>query len=210
MDSRKKVVFSTGICALLFFAIGILWKVVLLPDPLVINTAGQPTIGTGAIEVVVFEDLCCANCRTFTEEILPQIAAKYVDTGKASLTVIPIAFGNHSKLLANSALAVYKMAPDRYIPLILGLLQEKETGKEEILKVAAMVGGIDLEKLAYSIDHKLYYSEIDQNLIWARSLMGPDFGTPTLFINGIETSTDTFDAVVRRIQKIERRNEKTL
>lgn len=210
MDTRKKVVFATGIVAVLFLAIGMLYKAVLLPDPLVIDTTGQPTIGTGAIQLIVFEDLCCTNCRTFTEEILPQIISKYVETGKARLTLIPVSFGNHSKPLANSALAVYKMAPDLFICFILRLLHEKASGKEAILKVALEVGGIDQEKLAYSIDHNLYYPEIDHNLIWARTLMGSDFGTPTLFVNGIETSTDSFDAVVRRIEKIERKNGQVL
>jgi protein-disulfide isomerase len=183
---------------------GMFYKTTLFPNPLVINTEGQPSIGTGAIEVIVFEDLCCTNCRTFTEEIIPKIASRYVDTGKVRLILIPVSFGNHSKLHANAALTVYKMAPDKYISFILGLTAAKASGKEAILNVADMVGGIDREQLAYSIDHNLYYAEIDQNLVWARSLMGSDFGTPTLFINGIETSTDSFDAVVRRIEKIER------
>jgi protein-disulfide isomerase len=204
METKKRVVFATGILALLFLLAAFIYQNILPPDPIEINTKGQPTIGTGAIEMVVFEDLRCANCRTFTEEIFPQIISQYVDNGKARLVLILIAFGEQSKPLSNAALAVYKIAQDRFLPFILELLHSKTSGKEEILQVAAKVGGIDLGVLEEKIETHAYYAEIDQNLILARDLMGSDFGTPSLFVNGIETSTDSFQDVVRRVNRIEK------
>lgn len=203
MDARKKLVWATLSLTLLLLIGGVLYKLLLMVDPIVIDTTGQPTIGTGKIEVVLFEDLCCKNCRVFAEEVLPQITSQYVETGKARLTVFPISFGEKSKPLANAALAVYKITPGRFISFLLGLLHDKASMREEILAVASKVGGIDLRQLAMSIDHRLYYKEVDQNLIYAKMLMGDDFGTPTLFVNGIETSTESFRAFSRRMQQVE-------
>lgn len=204
MDARKKIVLVTAIFAAFFLGIAFLYKKTLVPDPVQINMMGQPTIGSGAIEMVVFEDLRCANCRIFTEDIFPQIVAQYVQSGRARLVLILIAFGEESKPLSNAALTVYKIAPDRFLPFILELLHTKAVGKEEILQAASKTGGIDPDLLAESIDAHTYYPEIDRNLDLARSLMGDDFGTPTLFINGIETSTDSFQDIVRRVNRLEK------
>ena len=125
MKTRKKTVLATALLTAVFLLGSIFYKTTLLPHPIAINTAGHPTIGTGPIEMVIFEDLCCTNCRVFTENIFPQITSQYVETGKARLTVVLISFGNHAKPLANAALAVYKIAPTRFLPFILDLLHSK-------------------------------------------------------------------------------------
>lgn len=205
MEKRKKAVLITCFFAFLFLGVASISQRGRLPDRIAINTAGQPSVGTGDVELVVFEDLACRNCRVFTEEIVPRISSAYVETGKARLTVIPVAFGEDSKPLANAALGVYRIDPDRFIPFVLELLHSKARGREGILNAAAKVGGIDLIKLSFCIDQRLYYEEIDQNLSWAKRLMGDEFGTPTLFVNGIMTSTESFDEVEERIQQIQRK-----
>lgn len=204
MKMRKKVVLATGILALLFLAMGGAYQITRLPDPIALDTSGYPSIGSGQIELVVFEDLCCTNCRVFTEEIFPQIASRFVETGKARLTVIPVAFGENSKPLANAALGVYKTAPSRFIPFVLELLHSEAEDRESILKVATKIGGIDLAELSRCIDEKVYYQDIEKNMSWAKRLMGEEFGTPTLFVNGIMTSTASFNAVKTRIKQIEK------
>ncbi len=204
MEWRKKIVLLTAALAVFFISGAFLYKNIRFPDPVEIDTTGQPTIGSGSIEMVVFEDLRCANCRVFTEEVFPQIASRYVESGKARLVLILIAFGESSKPLSNAALAVYKIASDRFLPFILELLHVKASGKEEILQAAAKVGGIDLDQLSESIDTHMYYAEIDRNLTLAKNVMGDDFGTPTLFVNGIETPTDSFQDVVKSVNRVER------
>lgn len=205
MEKRHKLVIATLGVAILFLVSAMICRASQLPAAIVINTAGHSSVGTGKIDFVLFEDLACINCHKFTKEVVPQIATKYIDTGKGRLTVIPVSFEPHSKPLANAALAVYKMVPGRFIPFILELLEIRGSGKTAILKVAQNVGGIDLDRLAYCIDQKMYFGEIDRNLVWAKSLIGSDFGTPMLFVNGFETSTDSFEAVTRRIHQVERR-----
>lgn len=204
MEKRHKLVFATIGVALLCLVGAIVFRVYQLPPPVKINTEGQSRVGTGNIEFVLFEDLACVNCHTFTKEVVPGLVSKYVNTGRGSFTVIPVSFQPHSKPLANAALAVYKMVPDRFIRFIIALLDIPGSGKAAILQVADGVGGIDLDRLAFAIDRRMYYSEIDRNLALAKNLIY-DFGTPMLFINGYETSTQSFSALERRVAQIERR-----
>jgi len=203
MEIRKKVVLATACLFLAAITATAFYQQAQRMHPLALDMRGYPSIGSGEIELVVFEDLCCISCRTFSEEIFPQIAKEFLETGKARLTVIPVAFGEESKPIANAALAVYKMAPQRFIPFILELFKSKESGREHLLATAAKIGGIDAEKLTQCIDSQLYYQELDSNLTWATRLMGKEFGTPTLFVNGILTSTASFDALVHRVQQME-------
>lgn len=203
MNSSKKAVLSTVVIAVLFIIGASLYQKSSLPEAVTVNTVGQPSVGSGPIEIVIFEDLKCINCRIFGEDVLPQISSNLVDTGRVKLIVIPVSFQEQSKPLANAALSVYETAPHRFIPFILELLHSNASGRDEILKAAKVTGGINMEQLAFCIDHKLYYYQVDRNLDLGQSLMGDEFGTPTLYVNGIMTSTDSFDALNRRIQQIE-------
>lgn len=205
MEKRHKLVFVTVGLALLVLGGTAIYRSFQLPNPIEIHTAGHLTVGTGKLDLVLFEDFACVNCHIFTEEVVPLIASQYIDTGKGRLTIIPVSFEPNSKPLANAAIAVYKMVPSRFIPFILGLLDIEIPVKSAILKVAERVGGIDLDRLAYSLDRKMYYDEIDRNLIVAKNAVGPEFGTPMLFVNGFETSTESFDALQRRVMQIESR-----
>ncbi len=199
----KKRVLATLIAAIVFLGGGIVYKQTRPLEPIVFNLTGHPSIGSGPMEFVLFEDFCCTHCRIFTEEIFPQITDKYVSNGKAKLTVVLVAFSEHSKILANAALIVHKIALDQFIPFILELSHSKASGREEILHAAEVIGGINLDQLAHGVDYRLYYADIDQNLVWARSLLGADFGTPSLFINGVEAATDSFGEIVERVRQVE-------
>jgi protein-disulfide isomerase len=203
MDIGKKTVLATVAGAIVFLFGGVVYKQTRPPEPIVFNLAGHPSIGKGPIEFVLFEDFCCTHCRIFTEEVFPQIAETYVFKDKATLTVVLVAFTEHSKMLANAALIVHKIALDQFIPFVLELSHSKASGREGVLRAAEVVGKINLDQLAHGIDYRLYYGDIDQNLVWARNLMGNDFGTPSFFINGIETATDSFEDIVERVRQVE-------
>jgi protein-disulfide isomerase len=206
MKKRQIVVLATAVVAFLFLCGGVVYKATRPVVPFVLNLQGQPSIGLGKMEIVIFEDFRCHNCRTFTEEIFPQLTSLYVDTGKARLVFIPIAFDGESMPLANAALSVYRLSPERFIPFVLQLSLAQTGTLEGILGVAEKVGGIPLAELSTRIAGQVYYAEIDRNLLWARSVWGEEFGTPTLLINGIEISTQSAEIVVSRIAKMEKRS----
>ncbi len=201
MEKRHKRVILTLAIALLVLICAFLFKMFQLPHKHSFNINGQPTVGKGPMQLVLFEDLACINCHHFTKDVVPKIAAEYIDTGKARFTIVPVSFEPNSIHLANAALAVHRIAPNRFLSFIVALLEVKENSKQEIIQVAEKVGGIDLERLAYAIDRRIFFGEIERNLSWAMSLI-PDFGTPMLFINGYETSTDSFESIQKRMEQL--------
>ncbi len=205
METRKIVILATALVASLSFGGAVLYHSLEGPDPIAINIQGLPTIGQGEIVLVIFEDFRCMNCRIFNEKIFPQIVSRYIETGRVRYAFVPLAFMEGSKPLASAALNVYDQSPDRFLLFIHELFSSQANTRNEILRVAQRVGGIDLHNLSRAIDLHLYHDVLEKNLNWAKTLMGRQFGTPALFINGIATSTASFEAVEQRIQQVQKR-----
>ena len=205
------LVLATATVAALMIAVGAIyeasasWK---LSD---LQADGRARIGRleAKIELVVIEDFKCGACRFFTEKIFPKIQQTYIDTGKAFCIVVPVSFLDGSKPLANAALAVYKIAPNRFVPFLHAMFDHfygrRSNGMEqkELLEIAEKIGGIDLKRLRDSVESNAFYPQIEQNLDWAKRLMGNNFGTPTLYINGIRTSTGSLEQVQESLSKLE-------
>ena len=133
MERRKQLVLATAIGALLFLVGAAIYCAAQREVPALIDPRGHPSIGTGAIHLVIFEDFLCPNCRAFTEEILPHITTRYIETGLARYTMVPLAFLEGSKPLANAALGVYAQAPNQFLPFVQEVLR-KESLQTEILR----------------------------------------------------------------------------
>jgi hypothetical protein len=76
-----------------------------------------------------------------------------------------------------------------------------ESTETVLLELAKKVGGIDLQELELCIEKKCHYSELDQNLAKARSLMGKTFRVPALFINGVRINALDYEAIQQEIEK---------
>ncbi len=207
MDGKKILVLSTAFAALVAICIGAVYRWTREPDAIVLETVGFPSIGNSLakVEVVVIEDLRCCNCREFTARIFPQIQERYIATGEIRFTIVPVAFISGSKPIANAALEVYKHSADRFFAFIeevLPLCQSERIHESELLRIAEKVGGIDLAKLENCIRSDCHYWELDRNLEWAQAIMGKDFGTPALYVNGRQTSTRSFHVVQQKIDQL--------
>lgn len=207
MEYRKFLVLATAIVAVGFFAGAAYFEVNQQPAALVLKPMGFPTIGNpqASIEIVVFEDFQCHNCRSFSQHMTPKIRKEYIQTGKARYTMVPLAFMRGSKPIANAAVAVFRQAPDRFFDYSEALFHFPEGRKIDetaLLEIAQKVGGIDLAKLKKAIDEKKYYAEVRDNLEWAKSVLGKDFRTPALYINGIPTSTSSFELIQMRMDHL--------
>ncbi len=184
------------------------------PVPIMV-TDGHPSIGSrdAKVGILIIEDFRCCACRTFIEEVFPQIRKRYIDTGVAYCILVPVAFLDGSKPLANAALAVFKIAPDKFFPYVHAIFKHFGTreihGSErnELIKIAQELGGIDLEALRKCVESNCYFSELDRNLHWAERIMGKEFGVPALYVNGIPTSTVSMEAIRGKIEKVYRAQE---
>ena len=110
------------------------------------------------------------------------------------------------------ASAVYRQSPNRFLLFIQEVftrcLADDELGEMELLEIAKDVGGINMGRFRECLDTHCYYEELEKNLHGARKLMGRDFATPTLYVNGIYTPTSSFRAMQNRIEKIRAQREK--
>jgi protein-disulfide isomerase len=208
MDSRKILVLGTAAAVLAVFAtIAIISS---RPHPQSIEVA-SPVFGNGQapVEVVIFEDFKCYGCHTFSETVLPQIETEYLASQRIRLKVIPLGFLQGSKMLANAALEVYQLSPERffsYAKLLFKRFEDVEVDEYTpriLLDLAQEVGDIDLYQLKLCIEQKCHYPEVERNLDQARSLMGKKFRIPALYINGIRVNTTDYDAIRQEIERAE-------
>jgi protein-disulfide isomerase len=207
MDSRKILVLSTAVLFLSMLAA--MTVVSLRKEPISIEVS-SPVFGNqkAPVELVVFEDFKCYGCKIFSETILPQIESEYLSSNQIKLKVIPLGFLEGSKILANAALEVYTLSPERF-PSYAKLLFSR-VGHESIdelpilLNLAKELGGIDLFKLKSCIERKCHYPELERNLDQARMLMGKKFRLPALFINGVRVKTTDLKAIRGEIEKAKR------
>ena len=116
---------------------------------------------------------------------------------------------NKSKPIGNAALAVYRQNPNRFFDyaheLFKACIEGKIPDEHELYRMAKKVGGINLVRLEECLESHCYYEELENNLHLAQRLMGKEFGTPTLYINGVPGPTSSFKAVQSKIEGILKR-----
>jgi protein-disulfide isomerase len=204
------LVLATALIAALLIAGGAVYEASATPGTRVMLVEGRPRIGRmeAKVELVLIEDLRCGACRFFTEKVFPHIEREYIETGKAYCIMVPVSFLEGSKPLANAALAVYQIAPDRFLSYLHALFEHfngrSSNGYESkaLIDLAEKVGGIDLNQLRECIDSNCFALQLEQNLDWAKRIMGRDFGTPALYINGMKTSP-SLEKIKERIERLQ-------
>lgn len=206
MEGRKSLIVSTVAAAFALFGFAVVDHI---SNPRQTNIAVKekrsfPTMGPAAapIEILLIEDFQCRTCREFSQKVIPKIQVEYVDSGKARFVLVPVSFLSGSQMIANAALEVYKQNHDRFFPYLKEILaHEGVVKKEDLLRLAQRVGGINLDKLSVCIEKGCHNRELDQNLNWARDTMGAQFRTPALYINGAPGSTYSFEAIQYQINQ---------
>jgi protein-disulfide isomerase len=202
MEGRKKLLLSTLAAALLIFSMATLYQTVRKGSVVVGRTIGFPSIGKSSapIEVVLIEDFQCKNCRAFSKNIIPKIQEKYIKSGKVRFTLVPVSFLAGSQVIANAALEVHQQNPAKFFVFLKSLLQhEGEIRAADLIRLARRMGGIDLAKLESCIEKGCHNQELAKNLEWATGIMGSQFRTPALYVNGEPGSTFSFEAIQYQI-----------
>jgi protein-disulfide isomerase len=138
--------------------------------------AGNPQ---GDVTVVEFFDYRCGYCK----KVLPSVQ-ELLKTDKNVRLVFkefPI-LGEDSVFAAQTALATWKVAPDKYLPFHLALMESRgEMNEARVLEIAKKVG-LDLEKLKAAKADPAIKATIGRNHELARALQIN--GTPAFIVGG--------------------------
>lgn len=169
---------------------------------------GQPRMGnpSAPLTFVIFEDFLCRSCRNFNETIFPKLKTLYIDQGVASYVMVPVALTEETEPVANAALAVFAIAPNRGFEYAEALFTRSPKGgwvEEVLLALAEEIGGIDTSLLEQAIEGKQFYGQLDHNYELAKTALKGKVSTPALFINGHRSSTQSFEAIRKQVEKIQ-------
>lgn len=157
-----------------------------------LETSNQPTTGsaTAKIHIVAFEDLKCVNCAIYSTQLYPKIKEKYIDTGVADYTLIPLAFIPGSIAAANAAYCLYHQNTEDFFKFVDYVYKNQP---DEMLDWAIPQTLSDFAKastdanipdLQACIEDQTYYLQLQDNLKYASDVMGEMVATPRLFVNG--------------------------
>jgi protein-disulfide isomerase len=205
---REKLVAWTALTALLGLICLCVLPHFIIPSKVTLITDGQPFMGDpeAPLEIVLIEDFRCHNCQKFNIEVLPSLMRRYVETGEARLVIVPVSIMEGSTALANAALAVHQLEPDKFFLYLKELWRNRlPTDSELLLRSAARIGVQKIGALQDCLNSQCQRLLLERNLFMAKAVMGRQFGTPALYVNGVPVSTRSLKAAVRRIEQIKAR-----
>lgn len=182
-----------------------------LPQAKSINTENQPMMGDpkASIHIVVFEDLKCANCARYSNEIFPQIKSKYIDSGTANYSMINLAFLPNSMPAANAARCAYAQNPKLFFAYVEKVYANQPPENvdwatiPQLSNFAAGIPDINLNAFTDCLVKSPYNQFIQDNLKIAASVMGEQIATPSLYINGILIRPMTMEKIDQTIRELE-------
>ena len=154
-----------------------------------ISTAmGSPILGdpSAPITIVEFGDYQCERCYEWFHETKPSIVQDYIDTGKANLVFVDLAFLGKDSIPAS--MATY-CAEDQemyweYHDLLYNFQEHVDNGwaNSERLKAFAFSLGLDKDLVESCLDSEKYSKRVQYNIQQARE--NGVRGTPGFFIVG--------------------------
>ena len=174
------------------------------PDDMVLGDRNSKIV------VVEYFSPTCPHCVTYHKRILPELKAKYIDTGKVAYVMREF-IGNKQDLDA-TVLARCDGSLESYLNFIKVILEQQDNwafGKNyrEVLTNIGTLGGIGPEKYAHCLNDEVKIEILIENTrLIARE---PKFvGTPSFFINGKQfTKPYTFEELSQAIENVVIANE---
>ena len=163
----------------------------------------QPTLGNfqSKVEVVVFEDLMCDDCKHFMLNVFPTIQEKYIKTNLISFKMIPIAFLPYSKEVTTVALCLYKQNQKLYWSFVQNWYTNIPTYKAEA-SLAALLNAlpvVDKTELASCRTSDTIAAKLKTNLHIAEMILTPQISVPSILINGKKVPYSSIEILSKEI-----------
>lgn len=223
-NNRKTIIIATVVSAALIGLAG--WQMSAKPAgnnsnigtkdaPLSFDLQDVPFVGDkeAPVTVVVVEDFKCPACKMFDEQVLPQIKANYVETGKAKIHTMFMPFlaemakldVDDSKLAAQAYKCVYDIsgnkAADRYKSIVFraqGSESEAWANKDRLKELTDSIE-IDQDRFAECIDTDQTAGRVDAEEEQVQKLGVT--GTPSIFINGVKASSGDYAGYAKALDE---------
>ncbi len=137
------------------------------------------------VTIIEYSSLTCPHCANFHLNILPDLKARYIDTGKARLVYRDFPFDRAALLAA--ALA-HCAGPDRYFDFLSVLFGSQKTWSRApdpaaALKRIGRLGGLTGDEIDACFTNKALIDRILRERLTGAQVFEVD-STPTFFING--------------------------
>jgi protein-disulfide isomerase len=153
------------------------------------------------ITIVEYASMTCPHCAHFTEDVLPAIKKKWIDTGKAKLVLRDFPLDDeavHASMIARCA------PPDRFYAYVDTFFADQAKWVEasdyqaELTRLAAL-GGMSKPEVAKCLDDKALENRVLASRLAAGNQLGVN-ATPTFFVNGTkftgEPTVASFDQLL--------------
>ncbi|MGH7059402.1 MAG: DsbA family protein [Stellaceae bacterium] len=137
------------------------------------------------ITIVEYASMSCPHCAHFTDEVLPELKKKWIDTGKVKLVLRDFPL---DEVALKASMIARCAPPDRFYAFVdtMFATQEKWVGESDpqaALARLAKLGGMSQDE----IDACLKNSALENKIVEGRLVASKDLdvnATPTFFING--------------------------
>jgi protein-disulfide isomerase len=172
-----------------------------LADALNDRVLGNPS---APITIVEYSSLTCPNCRSFHQDVFPELMKAYIKTGKAKLVFRDFPLDG----LALRASMMARCAPtDRYFKYIDVLYRTQSTWATESDPLIALarvgkLGGMNQTDFDACMQNEALFDGI----LRSRQVASVEFsieGTPTFIINGKKMTQpatfESFDSILKKL-----------
>lgn len=136
------------------------------------------------VTIVEYASMTCPHCATFHETTLPELKAKYIDTGKARLIFREFPFDPR----AEAGFMLARCSEDNYFPMVDVLFRQQdnwagvENARDALLQISKLAG-FSQQKFEECLTNQKLLEDIRA----VRTRGADEFkvdSTPTFFING--------------------------
>jgi len=181
---KKLLIYSAPIFIFLFICLFTLFP----KKNTTIDISSYPTFGNkrAPFQFVIFEEFACLECQRFHAEDLPIIFKKYVNTGIAKVSLIPMAYLDLSEAPCQAALSMCLTQNQFYLPFLSFIFHNPNPWTSPV----NIFLNFAYETLQFSPETSLKIlknAQIDSLINYGQSICDKiyevDIHMPTIFIN---------------------------
>ncbi len=181
----KAMILFTAFCFFMAFLM-IFLQVNKLKNNTHIWLADQITYGdpNAEIELILFEDLLCEECKNFYLHILPLLEKGYIETKKVKLIFVPIDFLGNSDLAISKLMCLAKQDTTQMHQFMKTYYELSNLDENIRVQQALLHSNADvnlLKRCSKKINPQDY---LRKNFIMAQKLMQGNLEVPTIFVQG--------------------------